>query len=244
MQVGAIGSVGSVQAVSFRPYIYNTNKVNSASMNKVQAISDDLTSRKTDYSDLADREENENVNPLRRGTSADLAEIIQSQMQMSQSNAARIMKPAESAEEMTPAGIGELSVGGEYNMGTAEMTPDEITLAEMTPDEMTLAEMMLDEMMSDEWVLAETVPADLTAPLDTVDVVHADTQPLDFTLNTAADRPSAAGRTDRFQTNAPDEFRTSSGDGSTSQFQFKDFFQNFKMKRAAEAYAFSMEMGI
>ncbi len=84
MQVGAVG---------FQPYIYNTNRVSSASMNKVQGISNDLTSQKTDYSGLTS--EAENINPLRKGESANFVDIISMQMQIGQNNANRIMKPAE-----------------------------------------------------------------------------------------------------------------------------------------------------
>ncbi len=85
-----------VGAVSLQPYIYNTNSIGSASMNKVQPIPDDLTSQKTDYSGLVQSEE-ENINPLRRGESANLVDIIQSQMAMAQNNASRVMRPQDMA---------------------------------------------------------------------------------------------------------------------------------------------------
>ena len=47
MAIGAIsayGAMGAMSAVSFRPYVYNANTVNAASMNKLSRISDDATS--------------------------------------------------------------------------------------------------------------------------------------------------------------------------------------------------------
>ncbi len=96
-----------VGAVSFQPYIFNTNNIGSASMNKVQPIPDDLTSQKTDYSGLVQSEEN--TNPLRRGESSNYADIIQSQMAMSQNNASRVMKPQEIAAESEAMTIDDVS---------------------------------------------------------------------------------------------------------------------------------------
>lgn len=90
MQVGAIG-VGAYQ-----PYIYNTNSISRASMNKVGRIGDDLLASKTDFSALTD--EQQNVNPLKRGETRGFDEIMSMQMQMSQMNASRIMQTSESPE--------------------------------------------------------------------------------------------------------------------------------------------------
>ncbi len=98
-----------VGAVSFQPYIYNTNSVSSASMNKVQGISDDLLSQKTDYSGLTS--EAENINPLRMGESANFVDILSMQMQIGQNNANRIMKPAELGFDAEAMKIGEESAG-------------------------------------------------------------------------------------------------------------------------------------
>lgn len=96
MRVGAIGSAGGIGAVNFqtyRPYIYNTNTVSGSSLSKVNPIGDDLLASKTDFSGMA--EEEQNINPLRRGETANFADVIAMQMQMSRMNADRIMKPAE-----------------------------------------------------------------------------------------------------------------------------------------------------
>ena len=87
----------NIGAISFQPYIYNTNYLSRASLNKVNAISDDLVSAKTDYSGLVEDESNQN--PLRRGETLDFAGILQQQMQMGRANAARLIKPAQEMEE-------------------------------------------------------------------------------------------------------------------------------------------------
>ena len=87
----------NIGAISFQPYIYNTNYLSRASLNKVNAISDDLVSAKTDYSGLV--EEQSDQNPLRRGETLDFAGILQQQMQMGRANAARLIKPAQEMEE-------------------------------------------------------------------------------------------------------------------------------------------------
>lgn len=91
MTIGALGAYG------FQPYVYNTNTVSSASMNKLSKISDDVLEKKIDYSELAD--ESKNVNPLKKGQTLDFQEMLQMQMQRGQNNAARIMKSSEQAKE-------------------------------------------------------------------------------------------------------------------------------------------------
>ena len=93
MQIGAIGGM------SFMPYIYNTNAMSRASMNKVAAIDDDVTSSKTDFSALTQ----ETTNPLKRGESLEFASILGMQMQMGRMNASRLFKEPEQTEETTQA---------------------------------------------------------------------------------------------------------------------------------------------
>ncbi len=81
MQVGAISMAMPM------PYVYNTNRVDRASMNKIEPIEDDVLASKTDFSDLAD---DENVNPLAMGQTKDFAGILDMQMQMSAMNASRL----------------------------------------------------------------------------------------------------------------------------------------------------------
>ena len=97
MQIGAIG------AASYNPYIYNTSRVSSSSLNKISGIGSDLTSGKTDFGALTTQE---NINPLKRGESLDFAGIIDMQMHMSRLNAERIMKaPVDTATQA--AGVTE-----------------------------------------------------------------------------------------------------------------------------------------
>ena len=79
--------VGAVSMAMPMPYVYNTNRVDRASMNKIEPIEDDVLASKTDFSDLAD---DENVNPLAMGQTKDFAGILDMQMQMSALNASRL----------------------------------------------------------------------------------------------------------------------------------------------------------
>lgn len=89
MQIGAIG---------FEPYIYNTNSVSGSSLDSVPAISEDLLAAKTDYTDLTDESLNEN--PLKKGETANFADILQMQLQMGRLNSSRLIKPIEDSEEL------------------------------------------------------------------------------------------------------------------------------------------------
>ncbi len=79
--------VGAVSMAMPMPYIYNTNTVNRASMNKIQPIEDDLLEAKTDFSGLT---EEENVNPLAPGETKNFDTVLQMQMQSGLQNAARL----------------------------------------------------------------------------------------------------------------------------------------------------------
>ena len=91
-------TIGAIGAYSFQPYVYNTNNVSAASMNKLSKISDDVLDKKIDYSELAE-EESRNINPLRRGQTLDFQSMLEMQMQRGQNNAARIMRPAQQPQE-------------------------------------------------------------------------------------------------------------------------------------------------
>ena len=92
-----------VGAISYQPYIYNTNAISSKSMNKISAISNNALDSKTDVSGLIkDNSSNETTNPIKRGQSLDFAGILDMQMQMSRMNATRVMKNPENAENLNP----------------------------------------------------------------------------------------------------------------------------------------------
>lgn len=101
MSIGAISAYGAVSALHFRPYVYNTNTLSAASMNKLSRISDDVLDKKNDYSELTD--ESLNVNPLKKGQTLDFQGILAMQMRQGQNNAARIMKPVGTAQDTEEA---------------------------------------------------------------------------------------------------------------------------------------------
>lgn len=93
MQVGAIGS--GISAMSYSPYIYNTNRLSSASLDKIQPIENDTSSSKTDFSDLVS---GETTNPLGKGETSDFADVVAMQFSLSQSMASRVMQPEGSTD--------------------------------------------------------------------------------------------------------------------------------------------------
>ena len=80
MRIGAVGA---------SPYIYNTNSISSASLNKIDAIGSDVASGKTDFSGLTSVGENEN--PLKRGETKNYADVLGMQMQMGMMHAVSMM---------------------------------------------------------------------------------------------------------------------------------------------------------
>lgn len=93
MRIGAVNAYGAMSAVSFRPYVYNTNTVSAVSLNKLSRISDNVLDKKIDYSELTDERLNEN--PLKKGQTLDFQGMLAMQMQRGQNNAARIMRPMD-----------------------------------------------------------------------------------------------------------------------------------------------------
>lgn len=89
-----------IGAVSFQPYVYNVNAIGPASMNKLSRISDNVLDKKTDFSGLA---EAENENPLKQGQTLNFQDMLEMQMQRGRSAAARVMKPAEEAQSESAA---------------------------------------------------------------------------------------------------------------------------------------------
>lgn len=79
--------VGAVSMAMPMPYVYNTNSVDRASLNKIKPIEDDLLEAKTDFSGLT---KEENINPLAMGETKDFAGVLDMQMQMGRMNAARL----------------------------------------------------------------------------------------------------------------------------------------------------------
>ena len=94
MGVGAVGAIGSV---AYDPYIYNTRQISSASLDAVDRISDDATKGGVDFSGVNKAEEQVNVNPLKKGETANFADVLLSQMTMSQLHQSQLLGGA--AEE-------------------------------------------------------------------------------------------------------------------------------------------------
>lgn len=90
----------TIGAVSFQPYVYNVNRISSASMNRLSRISDDVLDKKIDYSELV---EAENENPLKKGQTLDFQGMLEMQMLRGRNNASRIMKPVEEEDGQTEA---------------------------------------------------------------------------------------------------------------------------------------------
>lgn len=121
MQIGAVG---------FSPFVYNTNAVSSASMNKVSSIGKDALASKTDFSGLT--LQGENQNPLKKGQTANWADVLSMQMEMSQRNAARIMKPADNTTETASQAVTATAP-------TASSAQSETTAASTTQADTTAA---------------------------------------------------------------------------------------------------------
>lgn len=74
-----VGAIGAVSGAVYNPYVYNTNTVSSASLNKVNAIPDDVLRGGVDYKGLTTEAVTENVNPLRPGETKNFADVLLSQ---------------------------------------------------------------------------------------------------------------------------------------------------------------------
>ncbi|MBR6391599.1 MAG: hypothetical protein IKS16_09705 [Lachnospiraceae bacterium] len=98
MAVGAVGAVGSL---AYDPYIYNTRQVSSASLNRIGRISDDATDGGVDFSAVEKVEEQVNINPLKRGETANFADVLMSQMNLSQIHQSQLLgsEPAQAQIE-------------------------------------------------------------------------------------------------------------------------------------------------
>lgn len=108
-----------IDAVSFQPYVYNVNAISPASMNKLSKISDNVLDQKTDFSGLV-----ENENPLKKGQTLNFADMLQMQMQRGRSNAARVMKPVQTAQEETQTQAAAEKFGGKNAVDAVQQKPE------------------------------------------------------------------------------------------------------------------------
>lgn len=86
-----------IGAIAYQPYVYNTNTVSAASLNRINAIPNDATAGRTDFEGLT--QEQENSNPLGKGQSANFMDIFSSQMAMSRTKSAMLLKPAAASDD-------------------------------------------------------------------------------------------------------------------------------------------------
>lgn len=135
-----------IGATGFFPYIYNANMLQAGSLSRVSAIGDDLTKAGTDYSYLTDA--SLNINPLGRGESANLFDILDMQMQMSRRNASRVMATEEIPGEQIPE---EEILGAQI--------PEKLPVTEERPEvDMALAERMeTGETVSPEEIVSDVL---------------------------------------------------------------------------------------
>lgn len=114
-------TIGALSAYGAQSYVYNTNMLSSASMNKLSKISDNVLDKKIDYSELTD--ESKNINPLKKGQTLDFQSMLAMQMQRGQNNAARIMKPVQetqAAEDETEQAQSSGAVVAQFDQAAAQ----------------------------------------------------------------------------------------------------------------------------
>lgn len=122
-----------IGALSFRPYIYNTNTLGAASMSSISPIDEDLLSSKTDYSSLTDESLNEN--PLRKGETGNFMDVLAMQMQMGRMNASRLMVQLEETSSSEEDFLQNMDQLQDDLMQEAVGTKDAETIAfELTED--------------------------------------------------------------------------------------------------------------
>jgi len=146
MQVGAVGT---------QPFIYNTNQVTSASLNKVRPVTSDVNAERTDFSDLA----RTNENPLRPGESADFASIYEEQMSRSELNAARVMRNEETEEDdttETAANVREDRVDDTTQATVASSQQEETNVNNIVPGQQDMAVEMAAQV-NNTYAAAETI---------------------------------------------------------------------------------------
>ena len=89
--------IGAVSG--FQHYVYNTNSVSAASMNRISAINNDVTDSHIRPEKVQSKYTGETTNPLEYGETADFAGVLAMQMQMGM-NKADVLFGAESVFAM------------------------------------------------------------------------------------------------------------------------------------------------
>ena len=111
-----------ISPIGFQPYVYNTNAISRASMDKISAIPEDALASQVDLG-----EEQENENPLKPGQSAHFADILVSQMSMSRMNEIRVMSTGGQKEETADeSAVEDLVIGApDDNFRADQMIPED-----------------------------------------------------------------------------------------------------------------------
>ena len=107
----AVGAIGAVGGYSYNPYIYNTRQVSSASLNAIGRISDDATDGGVDFSGVGRVDEKININPLKKGETANFADILMSQMSLSNIHQSQLF--GDQTEDIFGTGAAESAVAAE-----------------------------------------------------------------------------------------------------------------------------------
>lgn len=109
-----------IGAIAYQPYIYCTNRVSACSLGRIEALPEDGTERRIDFSGLT--EEDENVNPLGKGKSANFMDILSSQMAMSRAKSAVLVKPAQEEQDMDEESEGMTAEAADDLFSQQDMT--------------------------------------------------------------------------------------------------------------------------
>ena len=97
MEIGAVG---------FSPYVYRVNAVSASSLSRVSPIGDDLLASKTDFTGLVE-DEKVTITPLKRGETANFADVLAMQFQMGRMNAQRMDLIPEKTDDSIEKKIGQ-----------------------------------------------------------------------------------------------------------------------------------------
>lgn len=76
--------IGAVSG--YQPYIYNTNSVSASSLKRISAVNNDVSESHIKPVSSSDYNQ-ETINPLERGETADFAGVLAMQMQMGMNHA-------------------------------------------------------------------------------------------------------------------------------------------------------------
>lgn len=97
----AVGAIGGISTAYYNPYVYNTRSVSAASLNSIDRISDDATDGGVDFSSI-DEENAVNINPLKKGETANFADILMSQFSTSAIRQSEVFNSPSAENQANP----------------------------------------------------------------------------------------------------------------------------------------------